>query len=265
MLTSILVPVRNGERFIAAALDSAIAAAGDRPYEVVVQDAMSNDRTAQIVSQYPSIVHYVREQDSGQADGLNRALSRASGDIVGWLNADDLYEPGVFAAAVELFEADSAVDVVYGDWTVIDEDGRCLRDFQPRPWNWDRLYWKGNYIFSGATFFRRRVFDRFGCFSTDYNYVMDLEFFLRIGRHVSAVSAHRRFGAFRMHNESKSGSQEFRFCMETARLRRQYLSGGDATLRAYARAQGLQWVGAATTSLRYSPLYSRFRRHIRPS
>jgi hypothetical protein len=74
-----------------------------------------------------------------------------------------------------------------------------------------------------------------------------------------AVSAQTPFGIFRVHSQSKTGSQGFQFCRESAQLRRKYLSSRDITLADYIRAQAIGWAGAATTAVRYSAPYSRLR------
>lgn len=259
MRASILIPVKNGERFLGQALDSVAAAALDTECEIVIQDALSTDRTREIVLAHAPRALYTCEEDAGQADGLNRALAQSSGEVVGWLNGDDLYGPKAVSLAVSAFEAHPLADVIYGCWNVIDERGHVLRSYQPTDWNWNRLYRKGNYIFSGATFFRRRVFERFGNFDATYNYTMDLEFFLRIGRDVSAMSLDEALGTFRIHNRSKTGSQWFGFFLENNRLRRAYWLSGDASLSSYLGAQAVNLVGGATTSLRWSKAYSSLR------
>ncbi len=258
-MASIIVPVRNGETYLGRALDSVIEAAGNCSYEVIVQDSLSTDGTPGIASGHPGNMMYVRERDAGQSDGLNRGLSKAKGEIVGWLNCDDLYLPGAISTAVELFSADSSVDVVYGDFIVIDGESHVLREYKSSEWSWDRLYRKGNYIFTGATFFHQRVFERFGNFSTRYDYVMDLEFFLRVGAGVRAIHSGRAFAAYRYHPGSKSARRPFQFCREAAQLRRSYLAQSPAGIRGYLAAQAELWLGATTARLRWSRPYSSIR------
>lgn len=263
MYTSILMPVRNGETYLREALDSVVEAARDQPYEVLIQDCLSTDRTKEIALSHPANVGYVCEADSGQTDALNRALRRSKGDVVGWLNADDLYLPNAVEAAAALFAIDPAADVAFGDYQVIDEHSQILRRHRPGVWRWRRLYAKGNYIFSGATFFRREIFEQFGPFSTDYEYVADLEFFLRIGARVRAVNVNQELGAFRYQRDSKSGAQRYRFCAEAALVRKKHRPAGAYGRLVYARAQSELRVSAAVMPLRYTRTYSQARRFIR--
>lgn len=262
MLASILVAVRNGEAYLAAALDSVVAAAEANPYEIVIQDAESTDGTQRIATSHPARIRYFRESDDGQSDGLNRALGRSEGDFVGWFNADDLYLPGAISAAAAIFEADPSVDVVFGDWNVVGSESNLLREHHVGAWEWKELYRKGNYVFTGATFFRRTVFERFGVFSTELDYVADLEYFLRVGADVRAVHAGRALGAFRYHHESKSGSKRFHFCTEAAAVRRRFLNAPGAGYNAYVRAQAVLWLSASIAPLRYTKPYSAMRRRL---
>lgn len=259
MYASILLPVRNGEKYLGQALDSVTAAAGSQPYEVLVQDGLSTDRTKQIAASHPANVSYICEADSGQTDALNRALKRSIGDFIGWLNADDIYLPHAIEFAAQVFQTDPAADIAFGDYQIINERSEILREHRPGAWSWQRLYAKGNYIFTGATFFRREVFEQFGPFNTEYQYVADLEFFLRIGAGVRAVNVHRELGAFRYHRESKSGSQRFHFCTEAASLRKQHRPARVRGKLAYVRAQSELRLSAAIMPIRYTKTYSRAR------
>jgi glycosyltransferase involved in cell wall biosynthesis len=256
---SILLPVRNGEKYLEEALDSVRTAAGSQPYELLVQDGLSSDGTQPIIGRHGANIKFVSEADSGQPDALNRALRRAEGDFVGWLNADDLYLPHAIELVARAFQENPAADVVYGGFQIVDERASVLRHHDPGQWSWAKLYAKGNYIFSGASFFRRSVFERFGSFSTEHEYVADFEFFLRIGRGVRAVNVHRELGAFRYHRASKSGSERFRFCAEAASVRKQYRPPFARGRLDYARAQSELWVSAAMLPVRYTRTYSRAR------
>jgi len=79
----------------------------------------------------------------GQSDALNRARSRATGDVVIWLNADDRLVPGVLAAAMAAFELDSDLAFAYGDFDMIDGAGAVIRRYRSSPYSWDRVYARG--------------------------------------------------------------------------------------------------------------------------
>src|SRR4051794_28250527 len=115
---SILTPSFGYGRFIGAAIDSC-ATQGIDDYEHIVQDSCSTDETDAVVTgRADRHLTYVREKDAGQSDGLNRALARATGEWIGWLNADEYLLPGTFQAVLEA-AAGPVGDVITGDCLLV--------------------------------------------------------------------------------------------------------------------------------------------------
>jgi glycosyltransferase involved in cell wall biosynthesis len=167
----------------------------------------------------PRVV-FTSEPDSGQSDALNRAIARASGEWICWLNVDDLLRPGLFAAAEAVGDD---VDVVYGGFEWIDENDHELRAFDPpAELTQERLLTDGCYLFSGAALFRRSLFTRFGGLDERLHLTMDYDFYLRIAPHVRAVKVPGTLGAFRVHGESKTSAITWGVFQETGRVRRRH-------------------------------------------
>jgi glycosyltransferase involved in cell wall biosynthesis len=175
---SILTPSYGYGRFIGAAIDSC-ASQGIDAYEHIVQDACSTDETDAVVTgrANPHLV-YVREKDAGQSDGLNRALSRATGEWIGWLNADEYYLPGTFQAVLEA-AADPEVDVITGDCVFVDGEGTPLRLVPSHPYSRFTLRNYGPYIHSCATFIRRSALPE-PAWDPTFRRVMDWDLWLRL-------------------------------------------------------------------------------------
>ena len=223
---SIVTPSYNQLEFIEAALRS-VQHQGYQKLEHLVIDGASTDGSVQLLTRLaglPDWKHLVwrSEPDEGQSDALNKGFKMASGDIIGWLNSDDLYRPGCFHAVVQAFEQNPEVDVVYGDSTWIDELGRCLRIRREIEFSRFVLaYHRVLYIPTTSTFFRRRVFDEGNFLDPQYHYAMDYDFFLRLAqagyrfRHIRALLAD-----FRLHPASKSGSQTEKFQLEHNQITR---------------------------------------------
>ena len=124
---------------------------------------------------------WVSEGDSGQSEALNRGFRQAKGDIIGWLNSDDRYRPGCFDHVIRAFEQNPEVDILYGDYLIIDERGKALQlrreiEFSEFILRYHRIL----YIPTTATFFRRKVFDEGNWLDSNLHYAMDLEFFIRL-------------------------------------------------------------------------------------
>jgi glycosyltransferase involved in cell wall biosynthesis len=202
-LISIVTPSYNQGSFIQAALRS-VSTQSYPAIEHIVVDGGSNDSTLNVLKRSSSsprcALRWISEPDRGQSDALNKGFRLAKGDIVGWLNSDDVYRPGCFEHVAKAFRENPNADVIYGDYRWIDAAGKILS--LRREMSFSRFvlhYHRVLYIPSTATFFRRRVFDDLNFINTDYHYAMDYEFFLRLVnkgyrfQHLSAVLADFRF------------------------------------------------------------------------
>jgi len=201
---SIVTPSFNQGAFIGEALLSV----KDQHYvglEHLVIDGGSSDATTAILRHYSdqerwSHLHWTSEPDRGQSDALNKGFARANGAVVGWLNSDDRYRPGCFERVADVFQRHPEVDVVYGDYTWIDETGRVSRIRREIEFShFILLYHRVLYIPTTATFFRRRIFEEGNRLDERLHYALDFEFFVRLAargyrfQHVPAVLADFRF------------------------------------------------------------------------
>ena len=152
-LISVLMPSFNSAAFIAEAIRS-ILALERADIEIVIQDGGSTDRTQAIVEQLGDPrIRFLSEPDEGQSDALNRALARARGEWVGWLNADDVYIADGASKLLGLL--DSSGDVVYGDMDTIDAAGARIKHYRAsRPFTLRNLLRYGCFINCSAGFYR---------------------------------------------------------------------------------------------------------------
>ncbi len=179
---SFVIPTRNQARFIRRCLDSCLSQEiGDA--EILVQDGASSDDTPGILAGYGDRIRWRSEADSGQAQAVNRAVARASGEIVAWVNSDDFYPDGAtLPAVVAAFDSDPAVDVVYGGALAVDEAGRPLRPHRTREMRRlaDLLTSPTGPSMQPAVFFRRRLYLQAGGLREDLHYAMDYDLWLRM-------------------------------------------------------------------------------------
>lgn len=179
---SIVTPSFNQAQYIEETIKSVLSQ--DYPcLEHLVIDGGSTDGTLDILRRYESHLHWVSEPDRGQADAINKGFHQCTGEIVAWLNSDDLYLPGALHQVANLFNQHPGVDVVYGDYHLIDQTGRLLLTRREISFDYNILLYGLNYISQPATFFRRGVFDSVGYLDDTLHYGLDWEYWLRIASH----------------------------------------------------------------------------------
>jgi glycosyltransferase involved in cell wall biosynthesis len=182
---SIVTPSFNQGSFIHEALESVLIQNYPN-YEHLVVDGMSTDRTVELLRNFQAAnpssgITWISERDSGQSEALNKGFRQATGDIIGWLNADDRYRIGCFDRVAKMFEENPSIDILYGDYSVVDEGGNLIRIKPEIEFSaFVLFYHRVLYIPTTATFFRRRVFDEGNWINENLQYVMDLEFFIRL-------------------------------------------------------------------------------------
>jgi predicted NodU family carbamoyl transferase len=176
--------------------------------EYFVQDGQSKDGTADVLKKHQrNLSGWISEPDTGQSQALNRGFSRTSGEIMAWLNSDDLLLPGALLAVAEYFNRHPDVDVVYGDRLLIDENdmeiGRWIL-----PGHDDSVLSWVDYVPQETLFWRRRIWDKAGGrIDESFRFAMDWDLLSRF-RDAGARFGHipRFMGAFRIHERQKTST-----------------------------------------------------------
>jgi len=178
-LVSIVIPSYNQARYLGATLRSVLEQ-DYAPLEVMVIDGGSTDGSLEIIESYADQLEYwVSEPDRGQVNAINKGLRRATGEIVAWLNSDDLYLPGAVREAVEALRLHPDAGMVYGDGLLIDSENRLLDRHSYRTLTaLDLLCFE--VLLQPAAFMRRSALREAGFLSERYDLILDHELWVKI-------------------------------------------------------------------------------------
>jgi glycosyltransferase involved in cell wall biosynthesis len=202
---SIITPSYNQGQFIERTLLSVVEQAkSDFTIEHIVFDGGSADGTLDILKGFNHEIRWVSEKDGGQTDAVNKGILAADGEIIGWLNSDDVYYPNAIARVVAYFTANPEVGVIYGMADHIDPDDNAFESYPTEPWDFGRLQ-ETCFICQPAAFFRRSIIKQHGLLDDSLNYCMDYEFWLRLGKAgVRFTYVEEKFAGSRLYAENKT-------------------------------------------------------------
>ncbi len=175
---SIITPSYNQGEFIERTIQSVLTQE-TQPIEYHVFDGGSTDNTITILKKYEHKLSWVSEKDKGQTDAVNKGLKIAQGDIIGWLNSDDIYYPKAFERVIQYFTEHPEIDIIYGKANHIDKEDNILEPYCTEPWNFERLQ-SVCFISQPAVFFRKKAVDQYGLLNDSLRYCMDYEYWLRL-------------------------------------------------------------------------------------
>ncbi|MFO7614514.1 MAG: glycosyltransferase family 2 protein [Bacteroidales bacterium] len=257
MKISVITPSYNQGGYIGQTVQSVLEQGMD-DLEYIVVDGGSTDQTLEILKRHGDRIKWVSEPDQGFADAINKGIAMASGEIIGWLNSDDLYLPGALNRVLDYFAAHPGCRWLYGRCIIIDKNGK-------ERWKWITRYknlslksfshqklLRENFISQPAVFFRKDLFTEAGPLDLSLKYAIDYDLWLRFSRISPAHVIDHDLAAFRRHGASKSETGYEK------QFREQYEVAGRYGLSLFNRIVHRFNVFKIVTSYRIIGLFSRF-------
>ena len=205
-MISIVTPSYNQGEFIEETILS-VKNQNYNDFEHIVMDGGSGDNTLDILNKYENEYNldWISEDDNGQSNAINKGVKKTSGDIIGWLNSDDVYiYKDTFQIVSDFFKDNPDVDILFGDLALLNKKGKILRTYVYQDFDQDKLLEKRYNIGQPATFFKADVL-KDNLIDESLDYVMDYELWIRLAKkgykfkHIPKVLA-----GFRVYEEAKS-------------------------------------------------------------
>jgi glycosyltransferase involved in cell wall biosynthesis len=228
---TIVTPSLNQGQFIGQTIQSVL----DQKYpnlEFIVIDGGSTDGTLDILRMNEGRLKWISEKDRGQSHAINKGLAMAGGEVVGFLNSDDVYEPGALLTVGRYFSENPGSFWVTGQCRNIDPEGKEIRRIITAYKNfWLRINNRSvlkvlNFVSQPATFWRKAVMERVGYLDEDLRFAMDYDYWMRLYPLFPLRVIHKPLACFRIHPRSKAGSSaNAQFDSEMA-IARKYVESG---------------------------------------
>jgi len=214
---TVVTPSFNQAAFLEQTIQSVLSQ-GYPNLEYRIVDGGSSDGSVAIIQKYASqLAWWVSEKDHGQAEAVNKGFKRASGELVGWLNSDDLYQPGSILAAVEAFQHHPEAGIVYGDVLSINACGEAINLMKFAPYTLQDLM-AFKIICQPGAMLRRTVLEQSGGLAERFHFMLDHQLWLRMARLAPMVYLPRLQAAARFHPAAKNLAQAPKFGEEALQV-----------------------------------------------
>ena len=239
-LVSIVTPSYNQGQFIEETIRSVLLQ-GYPSVEYFIMDGGSTDGSVDIIRRYaPWLSSWVSEKDRGQVDAINKGWARSHGEIVAWLNSDDVYLRQVLSHQVWALCQHPESGLVYGEAVFTDVHGRPLRPFHARPFSRRRLL-HVNLVPQPTAFFRRNLIETCGGLDASFQSAFDYEFLLRGMWVAPFYYTGELVATYRLHTESKTVSGSEQSIEETIRIVQRVCDRHPVELRGVKRKSISDW------------------------
>jgi glycosyltransferase involved in cell wall biosynthesis len=223
---SIVTPSFNQGQFLEETIRSVLLQ-GYSNLEYIIMDGGSTDNSVEIIRKYePWLAYWVSEKDRGQSHAINKGFARATGEIVAWLNSDDVYEQCAIEQAAQHLSRHLKMMLVYGQAKIVDDSGEMLSYFPAPPFSPPQMFFE-HFVPQPAAFLRRSILQTVGEVQESLHFCMDYELYLRIALTGSIGNLPSTWARFRIHAASKGSNLQALRWVETAAILSRYFARTD--------------------------------------
>lgn len=243
---SIVTPSYNHSQFIERTVRSVVKQRYDN-LEYIIMDGGSKDNTVELIEPYRRYIsHMVSEKDNGQSDAIARGFEKSTGEIMAWLNSDDMLAPGTLEYVNWFFAHNPNIDAIYSHRLAVDADDRVI-------WYWllpshsSYMMSRWDLIPQETCFWRRSLWEKVGNVDRSFQFAMDYDLFVRFMKVGRIRRVNRFLGAFRQHQGAKTsqlihtiGAQEIHRIWVDNQFTPRFFS----RLIAHRFSKGVNWRGS---------------------
>jgi len=229
---SIITPSYNQAQFIRETINSVLSQKGDFELEYIIIDGASNDGTVEILHEFQDKALIISEPDSGQSEAINKGFRMATGDIIAWLNSDDLYLGNTLQNVFQYFLQNPEKEWLYGKCHIINTRGDIVRkwitgykNLRQKRFHLRKLL-RENFISQPAVFFRKELLETVGGVDGTLDFTMDYDLWIRMSKISTPGYLDAYLAKFRRHNVSKSETSYTRQFEEQFDVMKKYSNSG---------------------------------------
>tara|TARA_B100000315_G_C14425753_1_gene517746 strand:- start:32 stop:853 length:822 start_codon:yes stop_codon:yes gene_type:complete len=177
---SIVTPSFNQGQYLEETIQSVLTQSYSN-LEYIIIDGGSTDNSVEIIKKYEQyITYWISEPDNGQSHAINKGFAKATGEIIAWINSDDIYFPGTFKKVNEIFNDNPEIDVLYSNGVWINAKGNIILCRKNLPFHYNSWFYGMADPFQPEVFYRYKVLNKVGYVDESFKMMMDREWWIRM-------------------------------------------------------------------------------------